>query len=380
LKLKTVELREFRNIKHGLVELGSGINTFIGKNGQGKTSFLESIHLLGNLRSFRESDLSVLIRQGAEGAMVHGVFNTDGLRSDLRVELGKPRGRLEKRASVNGKLARSAADYFSQKLAHPAIQFHTVALNPSSTELIHGEPSLRRRMLNHVLSGFDPQALSLLTQTQRVTDHKSALLKEPQIDEELLATLNQQLVQLGAQVRQKRLILLMKIEPIFREFLGTIAPTQRVPKLGLKTPYLIQMTGHFAPPSVQDLEDQLHVQLAEKSGLERIRQTTLVGPHRDDLVFSVDGPRDLSLAEVGSQGEIRSALLALKLAEVELFKKETQIRPVFLIDDFSSELDEERRTTLLNYLNQSDLQVFVSSTEDFPFAARRFRVVEGEIV
>ncbi len=380
MKLKTVELREFRNIQHSFIELGHGINTFVGKNGQGKTSLLEAIHLLGNLRSFRESDLSVLIRQGAEATQVHGVFDTDGLRSDLRVELGKPRGRLEKRASVNGKLARSSADYFSQKLAHPAIQFHTVALNPSSTELIHGEPSLRRRMLNQMLSAFDSEGLSVLTQVQRVIDHKSALLKEPNPDSELLHILNLQLIQLGAEVRQKRLFLLMKIAPIFQHFLGIIAPNQRVPKLGLKAPYLIQMTGHFDLPSVQDLEDQLHAQLAEKSGLERIRQTALVGPHRDDLVFSVDGPGDLSLAEVGSQGEIRSALLALKLAEIELFRKETPIRPVFLIDDFSSELDEDRRNTLLNYLNQSDLQVFVSSTEDFPFAARKFQVVEGEIV
>ncbi len=129
----------------------------------------------------------------------------------------------------------------------------------------------------------------------------------------------------------------------------------------------LHFTGHFDPPSVNFLEENLHQKLTEMRTQERVRKSSLVGPHRDDLMFKVgEGSSPLlpDLVNVGSQGEIRSLLLSLKLAELEAFKAQTRIQPVLLIDDFSSELDSTRRGFLLNYLKNSELQIFVTSTDD----------------
>ena len=369
MKLKNLTIRNIRNIEELSIPCDRGIHFIYGLNAQGKTSILESIYLLSNLRSFRDSDLAALLQSGKDHGLVKGTFSLDPTtEAELRVELVRGPSRFEKRAFINQKLSRSAVDYFGLKLNHSPIQFHAINLNPTSTDLIRGEPGIRRTYLNQVISSENPEYLGVLKHYQKSLDQKNALLKlEQRLDESLLKILNENLVESGARILEFRLKYLQKITPFFRGFLGQIAPHQSTLNLGYKSGEALYFTGHFELESLKNLMENLHQKLVEKGPLERLRRTSLVGPHRDDLVFKVGGGELSSLpdlVDVGSQGEIRSVLLALKLSELEQFENSTGVEPVLLIDDFSSELDGTRRRFLLNYLKDSNLQIFVTSTDD----------------
>lgn len=299
--------------------------------------------------------------------MVRGEFEIDpGTTAELKVELIQGPHRFEKRAYINQKLAKSAVDYFGVKLQYSPVQFHAIVLNPTSMDLVRGEPSLRRSYLNQAVASEDPKQLDILKRYQKVVDQKNALLKDERgIDLQLLKILNENLASLGAQVIYARLQFLLRISEPMIQFLQKIAPHQ-IPtflayKSSDKTTEILKFNGHFDPPGVKILEANLHQKLDQILPAERARKSSLIGPHRDDLLFQVGSQHQL--VDVGSQGEIRSVLLSLKLAELEEFRRQTGVQPVLLIDDFSSELDATRRGFLLNYLKDSDLQIFVTSTE-----------------
>jgi len=369
LKLERLQIRNIRNLEEVLIPCDHGVHFIHGANAQGKTSILEAIHLLSNLRSFRDHQVENLLMTGRTTGQVRGMFRVGGTgEATLRVDLVKGAARFEKRAYINDKLSRSAQDYFGVKLNHSPIQFHAITLNPTSTDLIRGEPSLRRNYLNQVISSENPAYIEVLKHYQKALDQKNALLKqESPFDPALLDVLNSQLVKAGAEVIRERLGFLKRIQDPALRFLKNIAPRQTAVHLAYKQGEILQFTGHFELPSIQILMENLHQKLIEKGTLERVRKTSLVGPHRDDFLIKVGAEasgRDPDLVDVGSQGEIRSVLLALKLTELEEFERITGVQPVLLIDDFSSELDSTRRGFLLTYLEDSLLQIFVTSTDD----------------
>ena len=390
-----------RNIHEVTLDCGSGIHFIHGSNGQGKTSLLESIYLLSNLRSFRDSDLGALIQNGQPFAQVRGLFQIDpGTEAELRVDLIQNGARLEKRAYINQKLSKSAVDYFGVKLNHSPIQFHAINLNPTSTDLIRNEPAYRRTYFNQVVSSEDPEYLGILKRYQKIVDQKNALLKqEERFDPQLLQILNENLAREGGQVMFSRLKYLQKLASPVVDFLTKIAPSQDPVNLGYFSKIFqgqfdtetLYFTGHFEVPEVKILVENLHRKITQLVAQERVRKSSLVGPHRDDLIFKVIPRKSGSegnfngknILDVGSQGEIRSLLLALKLSELEEFKKHTGVQPVLLIDDFSSELDTTRRGFLLNYLKDSGLQIFVTSTDhlanELDRNAKTIRMVEGDM-
>jgi DNA replication and repair protein RecF len=138
----------------------------------------------------------------------------------------------------------------------------------------------------------------------------------------------------------------------------------------------VHFTGQVRLPSLELLEQHYLAKVAALSESEKRAGFSLVGPHRDDWTFLIGGH---VLKGHGSQGEIRSALLALKLCELALFQKETGHKPIFLLDDFSSELDQQRRHYLLKFLMETDLQTFVTTTEDSSFVGKRYWVSNGVI-
>jgi len=139
----------------------------------------------------------------------------------------------------------------------------------------------------------------------------------------------------------------------------------------------LHFTGHGHLPSLNLLERFFWNKLNLLEAAELRSGHSLVGPHRDDWAFYLGSQ---ALRGHGSQGEVRSALLALKLCEIDLFRIETGHRPLFLLDDFSSELDRERRAFLLRFLSESDLQTFVTTTEDPAFLGKKFRVSRGSLI
>ena len=381
MRIKKLQIRNLRNIEEIDLSCSEGIHFIHGQNGQGKTTVLEAIYILSNLRSFRDSDLAAALQYNEQVGQIRGFFEIEpGTQVELKVELMRNPQRFEKRAYVNHKLSKSMADYYGVKLHHSPIQFHAINLNPTSTDLIRGEPALRRNYFNQVISSQNPGYMNTLKRYQKFVDQKNALLKdEEKRDDVLLKVLNEGLIQEGAKVLFERYNFLKKIVGPAQEFLANIAPKQHRVIFGYKSRKPLYFTGQFELQSIKKLEEILHQELVEFSSLERVRRSSLVGPHRDDFIFSVEGS-NADLIDVGSQGEIRSFLLALKLAELEEFKNETGVQPVLLIDDFSSELDSDRRGFLLNYLKNSGLQIFVTSTDDLTHHLQVNDVLQGKAI
>ncbi|MGZ3698520.1 MAG: DNA replication/repair protein RecF, partial [Bdellovibrionota bacterium] len=229
---------------------------------------------------------------------------------------------------------------------------------------------------------------------QRTLEQRNTLLKtEPPAPRELLHGFTEPLATYSAALTLKRLQSHPRLAPRLDDIVHQIAPKQaplklvylsnwvpRIDSLSIENENLgsVHFSGQEHLPSVELLEQAFWKKWSILESAERRSGHSLVGPHRDDWTFFLGNQ---ILKGHGSQGEIRSALLGLKLSEIELFRSATGHRPLFLLDDFSSELDQERRSFLLRFLSNTDLQVFVTTTEGSAFSeiGKRFWVLNGRL-
>jgi DNA replication and repair protein RecF len=407
VKVEKLTLRNFRNIADCTFEPSPHLNFLIGANGQGKTSFLEALSYIATLRSFRGAKNDEVIRWGQDSAEVSCTISDeanpspDVWRTELKVTFSRPQimeglvdrnGRATKVAFINGKPFRSSTQYLSQRFGSFELGFHTVVFNPADHDLVRGEPAIRRAYLDRVLAAEDVEYLKAIQKYQRTLEQRNALLKgDVPPSREMLAGFTEPLSRYGAIITFKRLEWLMRVAPRLDSVARQIAPNQpsltafyvsnwvpEIKDLSINNNKL--NSGHFAglphPVSIELLEQAFWKQLSTLEQAELRSRSSLVGPHRDDWSFYLG---EQVLKGHGSQGEVRSALLALKLSEIDLFRERTGHRPLLLLDDFSSELDQERRGFLLRYLMDTDLQVFVSTTEDKSTLGRRFWVTHGSL-
>ncbi|MCM2278007.1 MAG: DNA replication/repair protein RecF [Oligoflexia bacterium] len=410
MKVVKLTLHGFRNIQHATFDPDSRLNFLVGKNGQGKTSFLEAIGFVSGLKSFRGSKTAEVIRHGDNFGEISCEIEPEErqFKSQLKVTFAVgPEGsqKATKAAFINGKPFRSAASYLSQRFGQLELGFHAIIFNPSDHDLVRGEPAIRRNYLDRVLAAEDIAYLKTYQKYQRVLEQRNALLKsEENPSRELLLGFSEPLAHYGAMIGRSRLEWIERLSRRLDGVMRQIAPAQaeiRLVSLSNWIPPIaclsiennnlnaVHFAGHSDLPSLELLEQAFRNRLASLESAEFRARSSLVGPHRDDWAFFQENPAGEShlLKGQGSQGEIRSALLALKLSEIELFRERTGHRPLFLLDDFSSELDQDRRKFLLKFLSETDLQVFVTTTDDsFLFdpenrktVGKRFQVSDGMI-
>jgi DNA replication and repair protein RecF len=392
MKVEKLVLRNFRNIEECALGPDEHLNFLVGPNGQGKTSIIEALSFLSTLRSFRGAKNDEIIRWGAQGSEISCVLSEGNWRTIIKVVFSTQGNRSSKVAFINGKAYKSSTLFLSQRFGAFELGFHTVVFNPSDHDLIRGEPSIRRSYIDRVLSAEDLDYLTTLQKYQRLVDQRNALLKsETHVSKQLLDGFSEPLVSYGAQITYKRLQWIERLMEHLNPVAQQIAPRQpdlaafytsswvpSFPNLSICNNKLGtgDLAGQSSQPSLEILEQSFWKQLSVLGEAEIRSRSTLIGPHRDDWALYLGSH---VLKGHGSQGEVRSALLALKLSEIELFRKRTGHRPLLLLDDFSSELDRERRSFLLRYLSETDLQVFVTSTEEPPFDGKRFWVSNGMI-
>jgi DNA replication and repair protein RecF len=389
-------LRNFRNVSECRFKPDPNINFLLGENGQGKTSFLEALGYLATLRSFRNAKSEEVLKWGELSSEVACKLTGDeGWETHLKVVFdGDPKIKTTKVAFINGKPYKSSTSYLSQRLGSFELGFHAVVFNPSDHDLVRGDPSTRRNFLDRVIAAENIGYLKTVSKYQRILTQRNTLLKQAtegraQVLDDMIAGFTDQAVKLGCELASTRLEWIMKLSERLNETVHQIAP--RTPELRLVylsnwAPQIdnlsfnnedlgaLNFTGHGQRPSLELLEHSFRKRLSFLEAAEWRSGHSLVGPHRDDWAFYLGGQ---ALRGHGSQGEVRSALLALKLCEIDLFRIETGHRPLFLLDDFSSELDRERRSFLMRYLSESDLQVFVTTTEDSSLHGKKFRVSNG---
>lgn len=325
-----------------------------GDNGQGKTNWIEAVGVLGTLKSFRTARPAELVTLGETTCAVEAIAESEGLVRRFRFESG-PQGRSLRRED---RPADSAAWLTSLRASHFA---------PEDVAVVRGEPALRRALLDRTVLASRPTYLALARDYRRVVEHKAALLRAGRAEDAQLDVLDAQLAALGSRVVVEREGTVTRIRPAFSRWYAEFTGGEPAEVA-------------YRPWSGPDGADpaRMTTRLAELRPAERDGRRVLGGPHRDDLVFRVGGRPARSTA---SQGQVRSIVLAWKLAEVEGAAAEGEA-PLFLIDDLGSELDRHRTRAFVGLLRGLGAQVFVTTT-DLGFVptggepTRLWRVIAG---
>jgi DNA replication and repair protein RecF len=315
------------------------MTAFVGRNGAGKTNLLEAIHLAARGDSPRAHDDTELVRWGAQTGRVRvAVERAEGHRRIELVLFSPPDGerRRPRRYMLDG--AGKRADDVAGELV-------VVAFFPEDVDLLGAAPGARRRYLDAMLSQIERAHRRETRELQRVIEQRNALLRaareEMTLSEDEIAFWDRELVRLSAAVSLRRAQLVAELAPAFRDATARFAAstTDSAPPPGLEIAYGGQVQGATVAERAAAYEGLLR----EKRERERWQGTTLVGPHRDDLLVTAAGR---ALPSFASRGEHRSAVLSLKLAEAAWLTSRVGEPPVFLLDDVLSELDAGRREAL----------------------------------
>ena len=330
----------FRNISSLEIEPARGVNVICGDNGQGKTNLIESIFLLTGARSFRSGKDASLIKKDEAAAKINADFFCEDREQNISLTIGE-RGRL---ASLNGGS--------EQKAAALAGKIRCVVFSPEHLSLVKGSPDKRRRFLDTALCQLSPAYLANLKQYTRLLAQRNSLIKDMRFisaAEDMLAIYDEKFVLLSDYITRQR-----------RRFTSALRKTaqlkyERVSQ-GAEAMDIAYESSMFG--GEQDNVAAAVKMLGSSRGDEQKAGYSLFGPHRDDIIITLNGEDSRIFA---SQGQQRCIVLALKLAETELMNDASGERPVLLLDDVLSELDENRRDCLLEGIE--DTQAFITCCE-----------------
>jgi DNA replication and repair protein RecF len=357
--LEVLRLATFRNYEALEFAPAPGLNVFVGPNAQGKSNLLEAIAMLATGKSFRAHRDSELIRTGAARAEIAGDARIAAGSVRLRCTIATTPAGGRKSFDVNG-----ASVGFARFLGKARV----VTFTPADLGLVFGGPALRRTFLNNALAQISPTYYRELARYGKIAQQKGALLRgsvEP--DRDLLLAYNDALVAPGAALIAAR-----------RDFVAAlaVAATQIYDRWqGTREETVVAYAPNVAAEG--DPADALRAAFAANVDAELRRRTTLVGPHRDDVRLTLGGK---PLDAFGSQGQQRTAVLALKVAEYETMHARTGDAPILLLDDVLSELDADRAAGFLSAIGTFE-QAFLTATDLSPqFAGgRRHRIVDATI-
>ncbi len=353
--LAQLRLRDFRNYPRLDASFVPGFHVLLGDNAQGKTNVLEAVYLLATLRSFRGVGGAQLVRHGAAGYFVGATVVGQGNH-----EIKAYWSVKERNLTVDGRPVRRLNEYYGTLRA--------VVFCTEDLQLVKGVSRGRRRFLDLLLAQTQPGYLARLLRYTRALRSRNALLRQPRPDDQILEGFTHELIELGNQLMEARRDLVPRVSVLARAAYGRIAPDTDE----LTLDYTPSVRGDFA------------VELAKARTRERTLRTTVIGPHRDDLVLRLN---ERSAAQFGSEGQKRTLAVALKMAQAEYFSAVHGVMPVLLIDDVMGELDARRRAgliPLLDLAHRSGGQVFMTCTEEnwpqeLGTGLHRWRVEKGTL-
>lgn len=343
--LRSLSQLNYRNLTTPRIEFAQGINAIVGENAAGKSNVLEAAYLActGELPGGK---IVETVRIGEEEGFVSAKLEReDGIST---IEVGLAPGR--KVVRLDGQHVR-ALDLAKVSAA--------VLITPEDADLVHGSPSGRRHYLDSLLSRLSLRYALLLREYARVVEQRNVLLKGSAYDA-TMQVWSEKFVELGNEIITLRQRALKRIAEIGSATYAEIAGDHKTFSVTLQN---------------AEGKTDLREALEQSSFEERARGVTVVGPHRDDLLLTLDR---YSVQAYGSRGEARTASLALRVAEYTLLQEKHREAPVLLLDDFTAELDANRRAYLLA-LAASTPQAIVSGTEPPPQFDRRMRIVGGEV-
>ena len=354
MRLNRLAVTDYRNLSAAVLEPAPQLTVLCGANGQGKTNLLEAVWLLTGGKSFRGAKDAELIRRGADFAVLEAAFEAGDRPQEIRLTVGaKGTQRPGRTVRLNG------AD--RGRAASIAGTFTAVAFDPNHLSLVKGGPDGRRRFLDSALCQVYRPYLVALRRYMRLTAQKNALLKSYDITPNggvLLDTYDEQLAEYGALIMDHRCKFLAAAAPIAAQNYKDISH-------GAETLEL-----HYQMCTPAPTADALLEKLHAMRPAELRAGFCLAGPHREDLEILLDGQ---PARVYGSQGQQRSAVLSMKLAEASVAGEVLGEHPVMLLDDVLSELDDARQTYLLTRIE--DKQTFVTTCDSAAFARTNGKLV-----
>ena len=377
-----LSLTDFRNYETADVAMVAGPNLFVGRNGQGKTNLVESLGYLSTLGSHRVSSDQAMIRQGRDSAIVRARLSHADREVLAELQLNRTGAN---RAQINRSAIRTRdlPRYFA-----------SVLFAPEDLAIVRGEPSGRRRFLDELLVLRTPRLAGVLGDYERVVRQRNTLLKSARasgLRGDKLSTLDvwdERLVALGSEIIEARGRLVGELQPEVAAAYESVAGDDHSARLSSR----LTISGTDVEESADELgQDPLvsahDAAIAFRTALERMRRseldraTTLVGPHRDDLVLELNG---LPARGYASHGESWSFALSLKLASAQVLRRESASGdPVLILDDVFAELDRSRRARLAHAVGGFE-QVLITAAvlEDVPeeLTAHTVRIEKGSIV
>ena len=322
MKIKSLKIKNFRNLKDVSFFPSEEINVIYGENAQGKTNLIEAVWLFTGAKCFRGAKDSEIKMLGSQNAVLDLTFHSNGVENDERIVIENRR-----KAFLN-----------SKPLSSPGMlagNFYAIVFSPSDLSLIKDGPKERRRFIDIAIGQLYPKYINYLKDYTRAVTQRNAILKQSlkeNIDLKLLSAFEAEICENGKKIIKYRLRYIELITPILTEIYNGLSGEKE------------KITINYLNSANEDDFAQYLVNSRKSDALAGI---TSAGPHRDDIEFLING---LNARKFGSQGQMRSVALSLKLSEAHVIKNITGEFPVALLDDVMSELDPSRQEYILNHI------------------------------
>ena len=336
--LKKLSLTNFKNYSQADMEFSPKINCIVGNNGVGKTNILDAIHYLSLTKSFFNNIDSVSIRHDEDFFIIQGLFVKDGDEDNIFCSFHRQKQKMLKR---NGKEYERLSDHVGR--------YPVVMISPADNALISEGSEERRKFMNKIISQYNPEYLDSALNYNKALQQRNRLLRDfnasNSYDDEMLSVWDAQLIRYGTYVYSERDMLVNELIPVFREYYSMVSNQKEKVRLKYRS--------HLSEGNFTDI-------LKDALSKDRSLEYTTVGIHKDDLLFEMDG---YSVRSLGSQGQQKSYLVALKLAKFDYIKRKAGFPPILLLDDIFDKFDAERVAQIIRLVgNHRFGQIFITDT------------------
>ncbi len=370
--IKSIYLENYRNYKNINIDFHRNVNVILGDNGQGKTNLLESIYLTSMGKSFKSIKDKELIKFGEEFFRVKALYNRE-----------EDDGKIDIYISEKGLKAIKIDDVNISRLSEMLDNVITVIFSPEDLQIVKSDPSNRRNFMDREISQLYPSYFSDIYDYRKIINNKNSLLKEKNINHDMIDVYNSMLSEISARIMIKRVGFIENINKISGSIHNNI--TNGKEELFIEYNPDIEIDDILENVDISKIDfienndilikirDRIEKVLKDNKDNDIFRRSSTRGCQRDDFSVFING---INTRKFGSQGQQRTASLSLKLAEIDLIKREKEINPILLLDDVMSELDYERQSFLVNSIK--DVQIFLTTTDINKEVMNRFP--QGKII
>lgn len=355
MKIKTLQVQNYRNIESMVLECHPSVNVLVGDNGQGKTNLIESIVYMSLGRSFRINQDIALIKTDEAFAKIES-------KSQEGEELSIVISKTGKYITRNGAVLKRLSDLIGL--------VNVVLFKPDDLNFFINAPRMRRAEIDYELGKSDPLSLQYLNQYRKLLSMRNAALKADQVDSDYLEILDEELINISIVLIEKRNAFIKHLEKRIQDLYCKLSLSDN----------LVSLTYQSVVPVGPNLKENLKKKYADSKTRDLSFKMTHIGIHREDYIFMMNGAE---VSHVASQGQRRLIMLAYKFALIEYLKEELNIHPILCLDDLYSELDQTKRTELLQWMPQ-DIQIFITTTDigfvDSSMKGKVFNIHNGKIM